>query len=244
MASRASTKGGRRPAPYRIAWTMAAAALAGSIVLASPAARAALYKWVDDKGVVHYTDQVPPEAVNKGNVELNKQGIPIKKVAPAITPEQRQAHEAEVERQKEAAKQEEETARRDRALLDTYTTESDIDLAKTRSLQTLQAAAQSAQAYSAQLTKRKAALLERQASFAGKKVPPDITRDIATVDAELARQSEFIAQKNRQLVEVAAKYDADKARWQAIKNRSATTPAVTPSAAPAPHPPSPSTARK
>ena len=73
---------------------------------------------------------MPPDAVNKGNVELNKQGIAIKKTEPAITPEQSKAPEAEEERQREEAKLQAETARRDRALLDSYTTESDIDLAK------------------------------------------------------------------------------------------------------------------
>ena len=190
----------------------------------SGAALAAMYKWVDDKGVVHYTDQVPVDAVNKGNVQLNPQGVPIKKVDPAITPEQRKATEAEQERQREAAKQQAEAARRDRALLDSYTTESDIDLAKSRALKTLQAALESAQGYSTQLTKRKAGLAERKATYAGKPVPADIEREMAAIDAELARQSDIIAQKNEQLVEVAAKYDADKARWQALKNGEAPMP--------------------
>jgi hypothetical protein len=235
---------GRRRARRTGGWVMTAALLAAGVALAPGPARAALYKWVDDKGVVHYSDQVPADAVNKGNVQLNRQGIPIKKVEPAITPEQRRAQEAQVERQKEAAKQEEETARRDRALLDSYTSESDIDLAKARAVETIQAAVRSAQAYSAQLTKRKAALLERQASLAGKKTSPELARDIESVDAELARQSDYIAQKNRQLVEVTARYDADKARWKAISSRSAANAPAAQGTASAPGSSPPSTARK
>ena len=66
--------------------------------------RATTYKWVDDQGVVHYTDKLPPEAVNKGSVELNKQGVPIKKIEPALTPEQRRARDAEEERARQVAK--------------------------------------------------------------------------------------------------------------------------------------------
>ncbi len=117
-----------------------------------------MYKWVDEKGVTHYTDTMPPDAVNKANTQLNQQGVPVRKTEPAITPEQRKAREAEAERQREAAKLQEETARRDRALLDSYTTESDIDLAKNRSLRTVENALKSAQAYSAQLTKRRTEL--------------------------------------------------------------------------------------
>jgi len=71
-------------------WTLALLVLA-ILIVSAPVARATLYKWVDDQGVVHYTDKMPPEAINKGNTELNKQGITIKKTEPALTPEQRRA---------------------------------------------------------------------------------------------------------------------------------------------------------
>ena len=47
------------------------------MLAASGTTRAAMYKWVDERGVVHYTDKMPPEAVDKASVELNKQGVPI-----------------------------------------------------------------------------------------------------------------------------------------------------------------------
>ena len=46
------------------------------------------------KGVVHYSDKLPPEAVDKASVELNKQGMPVKKTDKALTPEQRQGEGA------------------------------------------------------------------------------------------------------------------------------------------------------
>jgi len=201
-----------------------AAALLAALALAAGAAEAALYKWVDDKGVTHYSDTMPPEAVNKGNVQLSPQGLPIKKTDPAITPEQRKAREAEEERQQEAAKLQEETARRDRALLDSYTTESDIDLAKNRSLRTVEMALKSAQAYSSQLTKRKADLAASKAALGSKPVPASVERELAATDAELARQADFIAQKQKELVTVAARYDADKVRWEALKGGSVPSP--------------------
>jgi len=244
-----------RPARQPGRWPVPAAILLAIGLFPAGAALAAMYKWVDDKGVVHYTDTVPPDAVNKGSVQISPQGIPIKKVDPAITPDQRKAREAEQERQqerqREAAKQQTETERRDRALLDSYTTENDIELAKSRAVKTLQAALQSAQAYSAQLTKRKVAILERKAALGGKPAPADLERELASIDAELGRQSDIVAQKNRQLVEVAARYDADKERWQALKGASnATRPppgqgvATAPNPAPAPTPAQPPVSRK
>jgi hypothetical protein len=222
---------GRAPAPDRKTCGAGRRAMAAAVVpllaalaLGGGAAEAAMYKWVDEKGVTHYSDSMPPDAVNKANTELSKQGIPIRKTDPAVTPEQRRAREAEVERQRETAKQQDETARRDRALLDSYTTESDIDLAKERSLRTVDAALKSAQAYTAQLNKRKTELTASKAALAGKPVPLALERDLAATESELARQADFIASKQKELVTVAARYDADKTRWQAIKGGSAAPP--------------------
>ena len=48
------------------------------------AAAPTVYKWVDEKGVVHYTDK-PPETTDKASVELNKQGVPIRRIEPPPT---------------------------------------------------------------------------------------------------------------------------------------------------------------
>jgi hypothetical protein len=193
----------------------AALVLAIGLVLPSIAS-AALYKWVDDKGVVHYSDKMPPESASKASVQLSSQGIPIKKVDAVATAEQRKAKEAELQQQRDARQQQEETARRNKALLDSYTVENDIDLARDRATRTVQVALQSALSYSAQLMRRRAAIMERRASYAGKPVPIEIERELASIDEEVGRQGEIIAQKNRQLVEIQAKYDADKERWHAI----------------------------
>jgi hypothetical protein len=231
------------PPPRRARASLAAAILAGAVALAPLPGAATMYKWVDDKGVVHYSDKMPPEAVNKGSTQLSPQGIPVRKVDPAATPEAAKAREAEQERQKEAARQQGEQARRDRALLDSYTTEADIDLARARAVRTVEDALQSAANYRTQLQKRKVALLERKASYGGKPVPPDIDRDLAAIDAELARDATLATQKTKQLEEIKARYDADKARWRQLTGGGAAAgaPAAAgkPAVAPAPSAPAP-----
>jgi hypothetical protein len=198
--------------------------LLSAVVLAGTApARAALYKWVDEKGVVHYTDKMPPEAVDRANVELNKQGIPIKKTDKAMTTEQRQAIEQEAERQRVAARAQEEIARRDRALVASYTSEAEIDLARQRSLQTINNVILSSQAFSEQLGKRKVDVEAKKAQSEGKPTVAVFDRELETIDAELARQAELIAQKKRETATVNAKYDADKQRWRELVAAKATT---------------------
>src|SRR4030095_1236701 len=188
-----------------------------ALILISPAVHATTYKWVDDKGVVHYTDKLPPEAINKGSVELNKQGVPIKKNDPALTPEQRRALEAEEERARQAARIRDDIARKDRALLQTYTTESEIDLAKSRALTTIDGQMQSSQAYSITLNKKKQELTARLAALGDKQAPATLSNELANVHDELANEADLIAAKQKEIATVTARYDADKQRWRELR---------------------------
>ena len=163
----------------RIVIAAAIALVAGAMLLSTVgAARAATYKWVDEKGVVHYTDKMPPEAVDKATIELNKQGMPINKTEKALTPEQRRAKEQEADRAKEAARAQEEIARRDRALVASYTSEAEIDLARNRSLQTINNVILSSQAFSDQLSKRKADVEAKKVESQGKALAAVLDREL------------------------------------------------------------------
>ncbi len=217
----------------RIATSTAAAACA--LVLAAPSI-AATYKWVDENGKIHYGDKLPPEQVNKGSVQLDKNAIPIKRIEPAPTPEQRRAKAEEEARQKELARERDLLERRDRALLATYTTESEIDLARKRALATIDAQVQSSAAYTASLDKRKSELDRQVKALGDKPITPALERELASVNGELQKQADLLAQKQKEIVVVNARYDADKARWADLRARTAAMAAgqAPPPGAPAP----------
>ena len=222
MAAGRTVKREARSEIRRIAMASAAAGVVALSTLG--AAHAATYKWVDEKGVVHYTDKMPPDQVDKATTELSKQGITVNKTDKAPTPEQRRAKEQEAERAKEAAKAQEETTRRDRALVASYTSEAEIDLARNRSLQTINNVILSSQAFSEQLTKRKVDVETKRDESKGKALAAVFDRELESIDAELQRQSELVTQKNKEAAAITAKYDADKQRWRelsASKERSA-----------------------
>ena len=50
-----------------------------SMLLLSYSAYAGLYRWVDDKGNVFYSDKIPPVAAKHGHIELNDRGLRKKK---------------------------------------------------------------------------------------------------------------------------------------------------------------------
>jgi hypothetical protein len=82
-----------------------------------------ILKWVDDKGITHYGDSIPSQYADRDNSEINAQGITIRKNH--IKPKEQTVLEIANQDQ----------TRRDRALLASYTTEQEIDLARDRNLQ-------------------------------------------------------------------------------------------------------------
>lgn len=193
----------------------AAVLAAAAIALAAPAL-SATYKWVDEKGVVHYTDKLP-EGQDKASVELNKQGVPIRRIEPPPSVEARRAKAAEEERQKQLAREREVVDRRDRALMSSYTSEDEIELARSRALATIDTQVQSAQAYSTQLSKRRKELEAKRATFGDKGAPPAFEREMESIESELAKQDALIAEKKRETAAVTARYDADRQRWRELK---------------------------
>ena len=184
---------------------------------ASRDAHAVTYKWVDDKGIVHYADKMPADAVNRGHVELDRQGIQFKKTDRALTADEVRARADDVERQRQEAKEREVLARRDRALLASYTREEDLDLARQRALTTIDGQMQSARVYAAALVKRQQEIIEKKQTYGNKPVPPVLDRELESVEAELVKTNALIETKKQESLGVAAKYDADKQRWRMLR---------------------------
>ncbi len=113
------------------------AALLAGIAFSLPAA-AKMYKWVDDKGVTHYGETIPPEYADKDRTELDKSGRAVKKQE-VLTPEERRAGEEAAARKRADEEAALEQKRRDKALVNTYSNSDEIDLARNRNLQQVEA---------------------------------------------------------------------------------------------------------
>jgi hypothetical protein len=191
-------------------------------------AGAALYKWADERGVIHYSDQLPPDAVNRASYELNRQGVTVHKTEQARPVVQRvPKNESEEQRMRQEERERMIAARRDRALVESYTNEGEIDLARSRAVATIDGQVQSAQAFIAQMSKRREELERQRVTYAPRPVPGQIGREIETIDAELARQNDFIAARKKEAATVAARYDADKLRFRELRSAQTTGAVVT-----------------
>jgi len=94
------------------------------------AAQAKMYKWVDENGQMHFGDKIPVQYQVKAHDEINESGAVVNHREAAKTLEERaMAARAERER-KRLALIEKKKQQRDRVLLDTYTTERDLLVAR------------------------------------------------------------------------------------------------------------------
>lgn len=104
--------------------------LSATLLFSPFTAQAKLYKWVDEEGQMHFGDRIPPQYLVKEHQELNERGVVLKNRQAAKTVEEK-AEEKRLEKErKRAALEEKKQKQRDRVLLDTYTTERDLVVAR------------------------------------------------------------------------------------------------------------------
>ncbi len=182
-------------------------------------AQAALYKWVDSKGKVHYGDTIPPEYAKQGNTQLDKSGVVIKKTQAALTPEQIKARDEAEAKEKANKAAAAEQQRRDKTLLATYTDFMEIDLALQRNLGQVDIQIKSNELRIKSIQGRLDGLKKQEAGFVqrGKPIPPDITSDIKHTKEEMGRFRGNIANLEKEKEGMRNRFAADKVRFRELK---------------------------
>ena len=112
--------------------TMRLSLITLSVLLLSTAfsVQAKMYKWIDEDGQMHFGDKIPPKYLVKEHDELNEQGVTTKHRDAVKTPEEKAEARRLLKEQKKAALIAKKKKQRDRVLLDTYTTERDLIVAR------------------------------------------------------------------------------------------------------------------
>jgi len=177
-----------------------------------------LYRWVDDKGQVHYGDTLPATAGISGSEELGKSGQVMKRSESLAERKVRVAEEVEAARIK---KEKDEQNRLDQALLGTYTSEKEIDLARDRALEFHQMAINSAHIRMTQVVVNQKEVNANADAFVkrGKEVPAYLKNQIDANQSELDSLNRIIKANQEALIGVREKYDADKARYRELTGR-------------------------
>ncbi|NOT99949.1 MAG: DUF4124 domain-containing protein [Gallionella sp.] len=183
-------------------------------------ASAKMYKWVDDKGTTHYGETIPPEYANKDRVELNKDGRVMKKIG-ILTPEERLAKKEADAKKLEQDKLALDQKRHDATLTNTYSNSDEIDLARKRSLQQIEARITSQQSQ-LKMANTNLTGLQQEAekrNLAKKPMPESLQEDIHQSQSQVARLQKNLDTSMAEKATVEAKFDADKVRYKELTGK-------------------------
>lgn len=189
------------------------------LLLAPWTAQAILYKWVDDEGRVHFGDRIPVQFQLKAHDEMNHRGIVLKHREAAKTPEQRaEARLLEKERKKvELA--EKKRKQRDRVLLDTYTTERDLIVARDSRLEAVGSQVQLAETIISDSNKTIKSLEKQvvQIKASNREVPADIYQRIDSEKQQVKVQSQVKQGHIKRRDEITAQFSGYVERFKVLK---------------------------
>ena len=183
--------------------------------------QAKLYKWVDENGQTHFGDKVPARYLIKEHEELNEQGATLKKHDAAETEEQRAEKRRQLRLQKEQEKKAQEQAKRDRVLLDTYTTERDLIAARDARLDAVASQMQLSESI-IEDAKRKLEATEKQITnikATGREVPKNISDKMKREERQLATQKNIAQGHKDRQQKITVQFDEYLSRFRELKAR-------------------------
>jgi hypothetical protein len=179
------------------------------------------YKWVDEKGVVHYGDSVPAEYSQREQRILNNQGLEVQKRQAEMSPTEAAAY---------AKKQREEGDRKqhDMFLISTYPSVKEIEEVRDVRLDQINGQITASEAYIASLTTRVDGLKHRSLVFApyntkpgARRMPDDLAEEMVRALSELRTQNSALASRRTELDAVKKQFDGDIRRFKELRTSAA-----------------------
>ena len=199
-----------------IAVLPAALLLAAGVALAQSKGSGKIICWKDKSGkVIGCGDKVPPEYQDSATKELSQRGVTIRQSDAPLTAEQRRVQQAEAERKQADQQKKEAQRRQDKAILDTFTTEKEIDLKRARDVQQVESGIAILQTNLKNANDRQAAGRARIEQFGKDKkpVPPAVQEAFDRSEGEKAKIERQIAQMRKEVAALNQKYDEIKKRY-------------------------------
>lgn len=164
-------------------------------------------------------DTLPDQCRGRAYRVLDSGGNVVKEVGPPLTQEQKAEQILENKRRKQLEDASREQRRRDQALLDTYTTPEDIDLAQKKAEADVNVAIQATNDRIATAQKKRKKLADEAEFYKKKTLPPELEKDLRAIDHEIKLQQELVELKKKEFDTIKGKYDADRKRYFELTRR-------------------------
>jgi len=184
-------------------------------------------KCQDAAGKWHYGDTADAECARSKVIELDKQGVKRKEIAPPLTESELKARELNQSEEVQRQRQAEEQKRRDQQLLATYAIEDDLILSRDRKLGDLDKQVRGSQE-TVQSLKKTLARIQAQAQDekrGGKEVSAQTAKTLASSESQIQRHEEALARLQKEQENTRAQFESDLRRFRELKNKQSATPA-------------------
>jgi Domain of unknown function (DUF4124) len=200
-----------------VAWILCTVTVLASSAFPAGAAGRTMYKWVDQQGVTHYGDHIPPEYAAQEQRVINSQGVEIDHLDAQKTPDQLAAEDQkklDVEQSKN----------RDRNLLNTYASVQEIERLRDQRVTLLtdqiKVTSQFLETLNGQLKKLRINSMHFKPYSDDPKAPPmpdQIAEDLVRVGNDIRTQEQNLREKRADETTMRKQFESDIARFKELK---------------------------
>jgi cation transport regulator ChaC len=183
----------------------------------SPGSGKKLYKWVDENGVVHYGDRIPPQYAKQERKVLNERGVEVGRLEREKTQAERLADEARLRSVTDARQ-------RDQILLTTYISVRQIEQLRDQRLELIESQVQVTNQYIGTLQERLGKLHARSQFFRpyssndnAKPMPDTLAEDLVRTVNEIRVQERNLDGKRTEQDQLRSEFQSDIDRYKELK---------------------------
>lgn len=182
-----------------------------------------LYKWTDEKGIVHYGNSIPPQYAKQQSEVLNAQGMVVKTIEAQKSPEElareQQEKAAADAKAKQAADKVAAERAHDQVLLDTYVSVPDMDRDRDSRLGAIDS---QINVTNASINGLQTLLADYQNQVdarvkGGKQVPDSLQQKLDDTRDQLATNQKLLLLQQQKKQAIRDQFKADTARFKALK---------------------------
>ncbi len=213
----------KSPNSTHLRYAMGSLMLSISLMGATFDASAEIKCWNNKDGVRECGNVIPPEYAQQEHEVKSASGLTIKKQGRAKTPEEivteRKAREAAERQQAEIDLAAKKQTAADKVLLDTFSSEDDLVLARDGQIVNLDSQVKLTESHIAKLTKSRDRLISKAADqeMRKRKVAPALKKDINNLRKQITEHEAFIQTKRDEQAALRAKFDMDISRYRELR---------------------------
>ena len=185
----------------------------------------------DANGKLTCGDMLPVACQKRAYRIIDEKGFLVREVEAPLTPEQRVLRDAEEVKKQEEAKKAAEEKRRNQALIATYPSEKDIDLARDRALADFDKASADTQKHYDEALKQKKKLDAEKEFYVKKPMPANLKKQIEDNDSAIRTAQAALDSRKQEGETLRAKFDDEKKRYMELRYGKSTVAAPPVSAA-------------